>query len=83
MNIQITPVQTHIDNIGAADMAEQVVTNKKTKHISLSHHYAREQVQIFKKYYLTHVNTLLTAVTYSQKHLTEDYLKHTETTYSK
>ena len=59
MNIQITPVQTHIDNIGAAYMAEQVVTNKKTKHISLSYHYAREQVQIFKSFYLTYVNTQL------------------------
>jgi len=54
MNIQITPVQTHIDNIGADYMAEQVVTNKRTKHISLSYHYAREQVQIFKKYYLSY-----------------------------
>ena len=40
-------------------MAEQVVTNKKTKHISLPYHYARERVQIFKNYYLTYVNTTL------------------------
>jgi hypothetical protein len=33
-NIQITPVQTHIDIIGAAYMAEQVVTNKKEQNIS-------------------------------------------------
>jgi hypothetical protein len=59
MNIQMTPVQTHIHNIGAAYMAEQVVTNKRTKHMSLSYHYAREQVQIFKNYYPTYVNTLL------------------------
>ena len=59
MDIQLTPVETLIDNIGAAYMAEQVVTNKKTKHISLSYHYAREQVQIFKNYYLTYVNTTL------------------------
>jgi len=59
MNIQITPVQTHIDNKGAAYMAEQAVINKRTKHISLSHHYAGEQVQIFKCYSLKYVNTLL------------------------
>jgi hypothetical protein len=59
MDIQLTPVETLIDNIGAAYMAEQVVTNKKTKHISLSYHYAGEQVQIFKNYYLTYVNTTL------------------------
>ena len=59
MNIQITPVQKHIDNIGAACMAVQVATNKRTKQISLSCHYAREQVQIFKKFSLRYVNTLL------------------------
>jgi hypothetical protein len=42
MNIQMTPVQTHIYKIGAAYMAEQVSTNKRTKHISLYYHYARE-----------------------------------------
>ena len=59
MNIQITPVQTRIDNIGAAYMAEQVVTNKNTKRIALSYHCAREQGQRFKDYYLTYVNTTL------------------------
>jgi hypothetical protein len=29
----MTPVQIHIENIGAAYMAEQVVTNERTKHI--------------------------------------------------
>jgi histone deacetylase 1/2 len=50
MNIQIIPVQTHIDNIGAAYMAEQVATNKRTTRISLSYHYAREQVQKLENY---------------------------------
>ena len=59
MNIQITPVQTHIDNIGAAYMAEQIVTNKRTKHISQAYHYARAEVQIFKNYSLKYDNTLL------------------------
>jgi len=40
-------------------MAEQVVSNKTTNHLSLSSHYeyAREQVQIFKNYHLTYGNT--------------------------
>ena len=52
-------MQTHIDSIGAAYMAQHVVTNKRPKHISLSYHYAREQVQIFKNYSLEYINTLL------------------------
>ena len=33
-------------------MAEQVVTNKRPKYISLSYRYVREQVQTFKNYSL-------------------------------
>ena len=42
MSIHITPAQTHIDSIGAAHMAEQAVTKRRTKCISSSYHYARK-----------------------------------------
>jgi len=83
MNIQITPVQTHVDNIGAAYMAEQVVTNKRTKHISPAYHYAREQVQIFKNYSLKYVNTLLNCSDIFTKPLDRDCSNDTVILYSK
>jgi hypothetical protein len=42
-------------------MAEQSITNKRTKHIDLRYHYVREEIQEFKnfdlKYVITTANT--------------------------
>ena len=45
MKIPVTPITSYIDNVAAAIMAEQSVTNKRTKHINLRYHYAREQIK--------------------------------------
>ena len=36
MKIRVTPILSRIDNMGAGHMAEQSVTNKRTKHIDLN-----------------------------------------------
>jgi hypothetical protein len=57
MKISVTPVRSYIDNIGAGYMAEQSVTNKRTKHINLRYHYVREEIQEFKNFDLVHIDT--------------------------
>lgn len=57
MKIPVTPVRTRIDNIGAGYMAEQSVTNKRTKHINLRYHYVREEIQEFHNFDLNYIDT--------------------------
>ena len=59
MKIQVTPILSKIDNIGAGYMGEQSVTNKRTKHIDLRYHYVREEIQEFKNFDLEYVATKL------------------------
>ena len=39
------PILTYIDNMGAGYMAETFQQNKRTKHIHIEYHFARQQVQ--------------------------------------
>ena len=57
MKIPVTPITSYIDNVAAAIMAEQSVTNKRTKHINLRYHYAREQIKEFNYFDLFYVQT--------------------------
>ena len=57
MKIRVTPILSRIDNMGAGHMAEQSVTNKRTKHIDLRYHYVREEIQEFKNFDLKYVIT--------------------------
>jgi hypothetical protein len=57
LGIQITPITTRIDNMGAGFMAEQSITNKRTKHIDICYHYNREQIQELKHFELEYVPT--------------------------
>ena len=57
MKIPVTPIVSYIDNVAAAKMATQSVTNKRTKHINLRYQYAREQIQEFKYFDLFYINT--------------------------
>jgi len=57
MKLLVTPVKTNLDNIGAGYMAEQSITNKRTKHINLRYHYVREEIQEFKNFDLDYIDT--------------------------
>ena len=57
MKIRVTPILSRIDNMGAGHMAEQSVTNKRTKHIDLRYHFVREEIQEFKNFDLKYVIT--------------------------
>jgi hypothetical protein len=43
--------------MGAGHIAEQSVTNKRTKHIDLRYHFVREEIQEFKNFDLKYVIT--------------------------
>ena len=59
MKIKVTPILSRIDNIGAGYMAEQSVTNKRTKHIDLRYHFVREEIMEYKNFELQYVATKL------------------------
>jgi len=43
--------------VGAGFMAEQSVTNKRTKHINLRYHYVREEISEFKNFEMEYIPT--------------------------
>jgi hypothetical protein len=57
MKIRVTPIKSWIDNVGAGFMAEQSVTNKRTKHINLRYHYVREEISEFKNFEMEYIPT--------------------------
>ena len=57
MKLRVTPIRSRVDNIGAGYMAEQSVTNKRTKHINLRYHYVREEISEFKNFEMEYVAT--------------------------
>ena len=59
MKIKVTPIFSRIDNIGAGYMAEQSVTNKRTKNIDLRYHFEREEIMEYKNFELQYVATKL------------------------
>ena len=80
-NVQITPVQTNVDNVNSAYMPEQLVTDKRSEHVSLAYHYAREHVHIFNNYSLEY--TLLNSSDIFTNALEEVCSKDTDTVFSK
>jgi len=50
LKIPITPVQTHIDNVGAAYMADQVMREQNTSHcLTIMHENRFKSSKLFSK----------------------------------
>jgi len=64
--------------VGAGFMAEQSVTNKRTKHINLRYHYVREEISEFKNFEMEYIQRR-THVIFSLNHSTEPFLSITGT----